>query len=145
MTPSVSGRCSTAELTALGFARRPPVFQSVTLEVGKLSRKKRRGKRFRIRAFSACESVRKGGPDLLRHHARCGRAFPLCDGGVLFPAPLYESVVFAVARPRAGGDIPEIDKFPVGHIDALDAEVVADGRGNVEASPLVQAVEKPPV
>lgn len=52
-----------------------------------------------------------------------------------------KGIVVAVFGPRTVGDVREFYKFPITDVFAFEAEVIADGGGNVEASALVEVWE----
>ena len=49
-----------------------------------------------------------------------------------------EVIVVAVASPRAGRDITNFDKLPIGDVRRRQAQVIANGRRNIQTRPMIQ-------
>src|SRR6266496_4389530 len=49
-----------------------------------------------------------------------------------------EVIIFAVAPPWTRRHIANFDKLPIGHVSWRESEVIAHGRGNIQAGSMVQ-------
>src|SRR4030095_8216658 len=67
--------------------------------------------------------TKDNGALLFRLHELLLRFAPVDDKGV----------VVAQLRPWTGRNFAGLDKFPIGHIGLLEAEVIANGRRNIES------------